>query len=238
MIGNIKRYNGMSSGGGGGFDPDDYFDPTTHIATEANFIKLLEDGFYEESLIGYKVQLSQTSGYYNNGIWVIADVNHDSENTGQTNCYDLISQDCFYSTKFGSNQNWRSSTPRTYLNGDFYSGFSSAFKAHMICPKYKSQSTWYTDDYVILPSKVEVNGGTSTTDSEGVAYPIFTGTAGTGSNTSRIKYQSGTSTARNWWTRSRHTSDSTGVWIVGSGGSMSNYYYVNSRYLAPLLRVQ
>ena len=217
-------------------NPDDYFDPVTHIATEENFIKFLECGVYDSKYIGYKVILTN-SAQYNNGTWIIADVNHDSSNTGQTGCYDLISQDCFYSIAYGSNQNWRSSTPRTYLNGTFYSGFSSAFKAHMICPKYKSQSTWYTDDYVILPSKVEVNGGTSTTDSEGVAYPIFTGTAGTGSNTSRIKYQSGTSTARSWWTRSRITSVSSYVWYVDSGGSMGNSSYSISRYLAPLLRV-
>ena len=213
------------------FNPDNYFDPSTHIATEANFIKLLEDGWYEESLIGYKVQLSNTANY-NNGIWVIADVNHDSENTGQSNCYDLISQDCFYSTMFGSNQNWRSSTPRTYLNGTFYSGFSSAFKAHMICPKYKSQSTWYTNDYVILPSYKEINGGTSSyQDNEGVAYPIFTG------NSSRIKYQSGTSTARVWWTRSRHIATSNNIWYVNTDGSMTNGNYGSTRYLVPLLRV-
>lgn len=212
------------------FNPDDMFDEN-HIATEENFIKLLEHNVYDSKYIGYKVQLSN-SAEYDEGLWVIADVNHDSANTEQTNCYDLISQDCFYSTSFGSNQNWRSSTSRTYLNGTFYSGFSSAFKAHMICPKYKSQSTWYTDDYVILPSYKEVNGGTSSyQDDEGVAYPIFT------DNTSRIKYQSGTSTARVWWLRSQYTSSSGYVWYVMSGGSMNYGYYYNSRYLAPILRV-
>ena len=216
------------------FNPDACFDPDTHVATEAAFIQLLEHGVYDSKYIGYKVQLGNSVDY-NNGLWIIADVNHDSANTGQSNCYDLISQDCFYSTSFGSDQNWRSSTPRTYLNGTFYSGFSSAFKAHMICPKYKSQSTWYTDDYVILPSKVEVNGGTSTTDSEGVAYPIFTGNAGTGSNSSRIKKYNGS--ASRWWTRSRFTYGSDSVWYVLTDGYMTNNSYSSSYYLAPLMRV-
>ena len=173
------------------FNPDDMFDEN-HVATEVNFIQLLEHGVYDSKYIGYKVQLGNSVDY-NNGLWIIADVNHNSVNTGQTNCYDLISQDCFHSTSFGSDQNWRSSTPRTYLNGTFYSGFSTEFKNHILNPKYNSQGTWYTDDYVILPSYKEVNGGTSSyQDNEGVAYPIFT------DNASRIKYESGTSTARYW----------------------------------------
>ena len=210
--------------------PDDFFDPTTHIATEENFIKFLQAGIYTSDVIGYKVQLGN-SVEYNNGLWVIADVDHDSTNTGQTNCYDLISQDCFYSTSFGRNQNWRDSTPRTYLNGTFYSGFSSAFKAHILNPKYNSQGTWYTDDYVILPSYKEVNGGTSTAqDNEGVGYPIFT------DNTSRVKNQSDTSTTRIWWTRSRDNRGSSSVWTVSASGSMNYGSYSYSRYLAPLIR--
>ena len=213
------------------FNPDSCFDPTTHIATEENFMKLLDNGVYDSKYIGYKVRLSNTSEY-NNGLWVIADVNHDSSNTGQTGCYDLISEDCFHSAAFGSDKNWRSSTARTYLNGTFYSGFSSIFKVHMICPKYNSQNTWYTDDYVILPSYKEVNGGTSSyQDNEGIAYPIFT------NYTSRKKYQADTTTYRTWWNRSRHT-DNKAVWAVTLNGALENYAYGSSLYLAPILRVQ
>lgn len=212
------------------FNPDACFDPVTHVATEAAFIQLLQHGVYDSKYIGYKVQLGNSVDY-NNGLWVIADVNHDSANTGQTNCYDLISQDCFYSTSFGD-QNWRSSTPRTWLNNTFYPGFSTEFKNHILNPKYNSQGTWYTDDKIILPSYKEVSGGSSSyQDNEGVAYPIFT------DNASRIKYQNGTSTTRSWWMRSRYTGSSDRVWIVNSDGSTYNNYYYGSRYLAPLMRV-
>ena len=212
------------------YNPDSAFDPNTHVATEAAFIQLLQHGVYDSKYIGYKVQLGNSVDY-NNGLWVIADVNHDSSNTGQTDCYDLISEDCFHSTSLGS-QNWRSSTPRTWLNTTFYPGFSTEFKNHILNPKYKSISTWYTDDKIILPSYKEVNGGTSPyQDNEGVAYPIFT------DNNSRKKYQTGTTTVYRYWTRSRFTDDSAYVWHVDTNGSISYYIYNSSFCLAPLMRV-
>jgi hypothetical protein len=212
------------------FNPDDIFDSTTHIATEEDFMKLLDHGIYDTKYIGYKVQLSNSVDY-NNGIWIIADVNHDSTNTGQSNCYDLISQDCFYSTTFSSSNNsWRNSNPRTWLNNTFYPGFSNEFKNHILNPKYNSQGTWYTDDKIILPSKVEINSGSGSADIEGVAYPIFT------DNTSRIKNQFGGS-AYYWWTRSRYTGYGNYVWVVRTGGGMNYYSYGNSYYLAPVLRI-
>ena len=228
MIGVIRRPNREKT-----FDPDSIFGPTTHIATEENFIKLLENGVYDSKYVGYKVQLSN-SVYYNNGLWVIADVNHDSTNTGQSNCYDLISENSFYSTRFISSGNsWRNSIPRTWLNDTFYPGFSTEFKNHILNPKYNSQGSWYTDDKIILPSKKEVNGGTGSADSEGTAYPIFT------DNNSRKKYQTGTTTIKAWWTRSRYTSTNSSVWFVGSAGSMNyDYIYYSSYCLAPVLRVQ
>ena len=233
MIGNVIE---PLVGAGDTFDPDSIFDPTTHIATEENFMKFLDRGIYDSKYIGYKVQLSN-SVEYNNGIWIIADVNHDSENTGQSNCYDLISEGCFHSTTFTNSTNsspynsWRSSTVRTWLNNTFYPGFSTEFKNHILNPKYNSQGTWYTDDKIILPSKVEVNGGTVNADNEGVAYPIFT------DNNSRKKYLTGTTNYVRWWTRSRIASNSNGVWIVYTDGSMYNFGCSSSFYLALVLRI-
>lgn len=231
MIGIIKRCNMPKAKP---LNPDDYFDPTTHIATEENFIRFLEAGgkYDDKSLVGYKVQLSQTSGYYNNGIWVIADVGHHAD---QPNTYDLIPQDVFYYTAFDDGspyQYWRDSLPRTWLNSTFYSGFSENFKSHMNNITYDSNGSTYNDDKIILPSYTEVNGGTSSyAIAEGTAYPIFT------DNNNRKKYQTGTTTYRAWWTRSRYILDSGYVWCVGIGGSMGYDYYGTSRYLAPILRV-
>ena len=253
MIGNVisNKGKGIIDGNGRGIiipngmkkgpaNPDDYFDPTTHTATEANFIAFLKAGgkYDDTSLIGYKVTLSN-SVVYNGGTYVIADVNHDSANTGQTNSYDLISVDCIdpKGNSFSSrSQNWRDSSVRTWLNGFFYYGFSSDIQSHIMNIKYNSQGTWYNDDKVIMPSFTEVNGSTGTSeyefaDIEGTAYPIFT------DNASRIKYQFGTTSANVWWTRSRRIYDYSNVWRVSTNGGLWRNYYYNSCYVVPTLRI-
>lgn len=242
MIGNVisNKGKGIIDGNGRGIiipngikkGPDDYFDPTTHTATEANFIKFLQAGIYTEDVIGYKVILSNTANY-NNGVWIIADVNHDSANTGQTNCYDLISVDCFYRNTFGNSQNWRDSNMRTWLNNTFYNGLSSDIKSHIINIKYNSQGTWYNDDKVIMPSCTEINYSDiyNPTDTEGIVYPIFTDKA------SRIKYQFGTTSAYGWWTRTRFLSYSYFVWFVSAYGSLAGDSYGLSYYVVPTLRI-
>lgn len=215
-------------------NPDDYFDPITHIATEENFIKFLQCGVYDSKYIGYKVQLSNSAGY-NNGLWVIADVNHDSVNTGQTNCYDLISLNCFDSTIYGSSNNyWRNSNIRTKLNGNFYSGFSNNFKSHILNIKYNSEYTWYTDDKIIMPSWTELTGGYSDTiEKEGILYPIFS------DNNSRKKFMFGSNTYQNWWSRTRVINYGTGyIWYVTNAGDGNFTSYSNSRYIVALLRVR
>ena len=239
MVGNIIEPLNVGSGGGSA-DPDDYFDPVTHTATEANFIAFLEAGgkYDDKSLVGYKVVLSNTYTY-NGGTWIIADVNHDSTNTGQENCYDLISQDCINpGVSYGSTDyQWRGSNVRTWLNSTFYRGFSSNLKNRLMNPKYNSDNTWYTDDIVIIPSFIEANGNVPTDYSsyivsEGVKYPIFES-----GSSDRIKYQSGTSTTVRWWTRSRLTNNSNYVCDVKVNGDMGSGAYSNNRYLAPILRV-
>ena len=215
-------------------NPDDYFDPVTHIATEENFIKFLQCGVYDSKYIGYKVQLSNSASY-NNGLWVIADVNHDSANTGQTNCYDLISLDCFdNTTTYGSGNHWRNSNIRTKLNGNFYSGFSNNFKSHILNIKYYSESAWYTDDKIIIPSWTELTGGYSdTVEREGIKYPIFS------DNNSRKKFGFGSNTYQTWWSRTRVTNYGTGyIWYVMSSGDGNFTSYSHSLYIAALFRVR
>ena len=211
------------------FDPDEAFDPTTHIASEEAFISLLDHGVYDEKYIGYMVTLSNSVAY-DDGVWVIADVNHDSANTGQTDCYDLISRDCFGSSVFDSAKKsiWRSCSLRTWMNGTYYNGFSSNFKERMMNPKYYSSNEWYNDDKVLLPSFREVT--TQYDDiapSEGTTYPIFT------SSSSRIKTYG--NVAQYWWTRTRYSSN---VSIVYTSGDMTNYSPKYECYLAPIIRVQ
>lgn len=216
-------------------DPKDFFDPETHIATEANFIKLLEAEIYSDEIIGYKVQLSNSTDY-NNGLQVIADVNHDSANTGQTNCYDLISQDAFYYYSFyntygNPSQRGSGCYSRTQLNETFYPGFNIDFKSHIIKPKYNSMNTQYNDDQIILPSAVEVgNNQYAQGSDQGVIYPIFNNT------TNRIKNQYGTSTACNQQTRTYYRSYD-GLYVILANGNYEGYSGTSYQYHAPVIRV-
>ena len=231
MIGNvIAPFEGVVPP----FNPDDYFDPTTHTATEENFIALLNDGIYIEDVIGYKVTLSNNSTY-NNGTWIIADVNHDSANTGQTNCYDLISEGCFESMKFNRIINsWRQGEcfPRSWLNNTFFEGFpANRIRPHILNIKYNSAGTWYNDDKIILPSKIEVNLGTDTTNDVGTPYPIFT------DNTSRIKRRNNSGSPMNWFTRSANPNNGSSVWYIYGDGTCGQVGYDSYSNPVALIRV-
>ena len=220
------------------FDPSSIFD-ANDTCTEEDFIRLLEAGIYDSSLIGKYVTLSNSVGY-NGGKWVIADVDHDSENTGQTNCYDLISVDCFSNQVFGATMNtlWRNSSLRTQLNNSFYLGFSTDLKSHIVNIKYKifngSTGDWYTDDKIIVPSWVEVGfiiDNASSFYIEGVRYPIFT--LSTGNSNDRIKKYN--NTAQAWWLRSM--SPDGGVLYVKTNGGINTANAMSQHCVAPLFRV-
>ena len=214
------------------FDPDACFDEN-NTATEENFIKLLEHGVYDSKYIGYFVTLSNSVDY-NGGKWVIADVNHDSTNTGQTNCYDLVSLDIFYATTYSGEDNvWRTSYPRTWLNNTFYPGFGNDIKLRILNIKYYSKNAWYNDDKVIMPSCDELNLTTAQyKDTEGIPYPIFT------DNASRKKRPYDSSSYEYYWTRTRWTTRPTWLHAISESGTSAqalDYYY--STRLAAVLRI-
>ena len=221
----------LPNGIGDSDNPDDYFDPSTHIATEENFIAFLEAGgkYDDKSLVGYKVQLSNSVDY-NNRLWVIADVGHHVD---QPNTYDLISEKCFNYMRFsGNTQYWRDSDARSWLNNTFYNGFSENFKSHMNNIIYDSNGGTYNDDKIILPSLTEVNGTDYYFVVEGTAYPIFT------DNNSRIKYLTTFSNYGSWWTRSRDTAIASRVFYIDRDGSVSKAFeFSNNNTLSPVLRV-
>ena len=207
MIGNLIQKSNNSGGGNNRINPDDYFDPTTHIATERNFIKFINDGgYFRSSIIGYKVQLSNTVSY-NNGIWVIADINHDVSRTGQPSTFDLISEDCIGKTIFGGSTDWRSSTIRSYMNNTFYPGFSSVMKEYIINIRYQDyQSGWFDDDYCIIPAgRYEVqawNGSYGTFSPAGTIYPYFCSNINSSDTNTNALNKNYNGSSSWWWTRS------------------------------------
>lgn len=214
-----------------GGNPDDYFDPVTHIATESNFIKFLDCGVYDSKYIGYGVQFDDL------GLWTIADVNHDSTNTGQANCYDLISG-CynFYLTKWAADRNtdYYASNIRTYINAR-YDLFSNDIKSRLMKLKYKSVNTWYDTDYIVVPSLIEVGGSAqSGYPSEGIRYPIFAYT--NGATDTRVKTYNGRVP---WWTRTaQERSSYKNTYRVTDTGSLNTSTSDNyGAYAVGLIRV-
>ena len=146
------------------------------VLTENEFIDVLNQGIYTYNLLGHRVTLNNSqNNSEGNPVWIIADVNHDSANTGQTNCYDLMAVGAVqtYRESF-SGQSWRNSTTRTWLNSTYLNGFSSALQSHIINMKYNSNGSWYTDDKIILPSLKEMVGSSyqNMTFTEGEIYPV------------------------------------------------------------------
>lgn len=93
-----------------------------------------------------------------------------------------------------------------------------------------------TTDKIFLLSRTEVYGGQENAIDEGVVYPYYSqnsslSAAGTGADTNRIKYRSGT--AQYWWLRSPHGSNSHHVRHVPTDGNIGYHGAGNSHGVAP-----
>ena len=94
-----------------------------------------------------------------------------------------------------------------------------------------------TIEKFFLLSRSEVYGGNEVTGGEGAAYPYYSdysdlGSAGTGNDSNRIKYRSGS--AQYWWLRSPDAGGAGGVRSVGAAGSVTSYLAISlSNGVAP-----
>ncbi len=171
--------------------------------TEADMLKILNNGWYYRIFVGSEVQLNNSTATTN--IYQIIDMNHDNTN----NTFDLMSK---YTVKdnvtFGQNQYYNNaSSPRVWLNGDYYNGFSTDIKNHMQTMAVAWNNTTLNDK-VKLPSVTELGLPTSTKYSlEGNIYNIL--------YPAPLSYT---------WLRSRDTTDNTRVASYPSGSSYIYYY--------------
>lgn len=224
--------------------------------SESQFLSLLKYKIYDAKYLGYRVNI--TNSYVENRTsfnmpWIIADVNHDSANTGQTNCYDLISEKVYSFYYGGGSYNtypYIDTSVRTLLNSTFYNCFSEDIKSHILNIKYNSNGTWYTNDKVVPPSFAEVNGtidkyqSSFTAPLEGVPYPIFTGasTRRTTSVTSSsyISYLLRTDClyTYSWGGTQQRWCSVIGYEIGGYEGYMSSVAQTGSASLRLIIRVQ
>ena len=137
--------------------------------TEADMLKILNNGWYYRIFVGSEVQLNNSTATTN--IYQIIDMNHDNTN----NTFDLMSK---YTVKdnvtFGQNQYYNNaSSPRVWLNGDYYNGFSTDIKNHMQTMAVAWNNTTLNDK-VKLPSVTELGfaGASTSWNIEGAPYYI------------------------------------------------------------------
>lgn len=137
-------------------------------------------------------------------------------------------------TVFGSSAVWSSSTARTICTS-YYNAFPGKASIKTLSKgtntAYNSSSIAYTDETVFLPSIHEMGLASYTyapttgeyTNGCSEAYSYYS------SNSSRIKYQSDSSSTAAWyWTRSRYTSSSNTVCDVRTSGSAGSTGYNNA----------
>lgn len=88
-----------------------------------------------------------------------------------------------------------------------------------------NNALYSSPDTLFLFSEIEVTGSSENSiEGEGTKYPIFT------DNTSRVKADT-TSTARTWWLRSSHTTDSTKFLHLNTSGTTYHSYADSSNYV-------
>ena len=213
----------------------------TGNVTEAQWLEFINAGCISlarsandtASFIGKNVTLSN-SVVSNYTSWKIADFNHDSSG----NTVDLIQNNTIYSTAFGSNQTYSSSTARSWLTGTYLPGFSTNVKNKLQTMTVVTGSGNVSDKIKLL--SCDEMGITSAhkyysySEREGSRYPIFNagGTGDYQTNSSRIR----TGTYTYWWLRSRYTSNTSSVWLVASTGGLGDNNYTSSYGLVPALR--
>ena len=204
-----------------------------------NPVKALTSGKITSDYIGKTVYLSNSAADCQE--WRIADVNHDST-VGTVDLFPkfTIGSSVFRDTSSGNPKNgeyYKSSTLRTWLNGDFYNGFTDEIKNAMKIQSFPSNYETLSDK-VKCPSLNEVGCTASSKTyqkyiiSEGVIYPIF-GTGVLFPNTLAVFMRTDGATVH-YWTRSRHTAP--GSWYVDGQGCSYNYSYNSTCYVVACIR--
>ena len=147
----------------------------------------------------------------------------------------LLMKDIYTTSTFGNSNSYKDSSIHTYLNGTFYNLIDSNIRAaikQVKIPYQNGTGSGGLSTKVFLLSGYEV--GWTTSDNgyfpkDGVRLAYFGNSSG--GNSKRIAYNG--SSAAIWWLRSPGTGGSGGVWLVGTDGSISNYWCYNSYGVRP-----
>ena len=133
-------------------------------------------------------------------------------------------------------QYYKNSSLRTWLTTTFYNGFTTEVQNAIKVQSFPSNGETLNDK-VKCPSLNEVGCNKiyeSYVIAEGTIYPIF-GTQQLRPNNLAI-YKCTSGDTMNYWTRSRYTDNSSGVWIVNYDGYCSSHNFHNSIAVVACIR--
>lgn len=239
---NTGIYNGVEVYTGSLYNKLKNATSTDKALTEEEWIEFINSGGIE-AVITNKEQSSFLKKYItisnsqtpNYSYWQIGDFNHDST----SGTVDLICANNVISRQFESSEYWKNCGLRSWLNGAYYSAFSTSIK-NLMKTMIVSTDGSTTSDNVKIVSCTELGYNSFPSymvRGEGTAYPIFT-PGSCGSNL-KDRWRSGVD-ARSYWTRSRYTNTNTArtVWLVNSSGyGGATNYYTASYGVVPVIRM-
>lgn len=127
------------------------------------------------------------------------------------------------------------------LDSDFLAVIGSVQRVTVLNTVTDGGGSVTLDDKFFLLSRSEVYGGKENNINEGEPYPYYSNysdlpAAGTGDDSNRIKYRSGT--AQTWWLRSPYSASGGYVRTVNTSGYVYNYNHAsNSNRVAPACNI-
>lgn len=164
-----------------------------------------------------KLPNSKTSSYQ---YWQIADFNHD----GTSGTVDLIQVNNAAGQAFGSSNKYGTSSIRTWLNGTYLSGFSTAVQTALKTMSVVTNGSSTTDDKVKLLSGTEAGKSNANMPTgEGTKYPVTIG------------WKSGVNSYY-YWLRSRNTYDLNFGWLVTASNTTTQGRYYDIFGVVPVIR--
>lgn len=196
------------------------------LSTKAvgSIVKIKVNGAAKDFIIVHQGLPSSAYDASCNGVWVVM-------------------KDIYTTSTFGNNNSYKDSSIHSYLNSTFYNLIDSKIRAAIKQVKIPYQNGTGSggslatganglSTKVFLLSGYEV--GWTTSDNsyfprDGAKLDYFG--SGSGGNSKRVAYNG--SNAAVWWLRSPYASSTNSVWSVGSDGSGSGWYCLNSYGVRP-----
>lgn len=202
----------------------------TAVSTLAvgTLVKIKENGSPVEYMVVHQGLPSSMYDASCNGCWLVRK--------------DIAEQRAWDST----NNDYKNSDIQAYLNGGWTSRYETG-----ILSQIKQVKIPYVNGTGSSPVASGANGlsckifllsgyevGFSTSDNssfprDGAKLSYFSSGTSSSANNKRIANYNGSAT--NWWLRSPHTNDTSGVWVVASGGSYDFWGYISTYGVRPAL---